>query len=209
MVSGRSKFRTSRLDVVLLLMSLLSAPAVGQQQQNASPSNLNNKKKTVQCAIESLPLDIQVSLKKNFSSWMIQQPRSLNANARERWEAERPIECPGIAIGHFKCAKSFVYAILLVSHIHGKDGYKFLVFSPKIGKSSYEVTLLNQSCAGNASSVFIHKEQISKFFDERSLKHIHACGEEGILFADAGERQYETDVYFWANGSFGHEPVDY
>jgi hypothetical protein len=26
---------------------------------------------------------------------------------------------------------------------------------------------------------------------------------------DAAENEYETDVYFWANGAYQHQPVDY
>src|SRR5437899_4630286 len=88
------------------------------------------------CKVESLPSDIQNRLKEEYGSWKIQEPADLSQRARERWESEKPQECPGIAVGHFESAKTPSYAVLLVPMGHADGGYRFLVFSQKeIGRA--------------------------------------------------------------------------
>jgi hypothetical protein len=60
-----------------------------------------------------------------------------------------------------------------------------------------------------ATNFFIHTVRISKFFDEPSKRKFQAQTNEGILLADAAENEYGTDLHFWSNGSYQHQPVDY
>ena len=77
------------------------------------------------------------------------------------------------------------------------------------GKPSYEMTVMEQSDHGGAANFFIRRVRINKFFDAPSRKMFGVEASEGILLADAGANEYEADVYFWSNGSYQHQPVDY
>jgi len=101
------------------------------------------------------------------------------------------------------------YAFLLVPRKHLNKGYKFLVFTPHVGKISYEMRIIEQSSKDNASQYFIHKISISHFFDKVSRTKFQVLASECILFVDSGENEYETDVYFWTKYGYQHEPVDY
>ena len=74
---------------------------------------------------------------------------------------------------------------------------------------SYEMKAVEQSGDSGAANFFIHKVPISKFFNEQSRRKFHVRTSEGILLVDSAEKEYEADVYFWANGGYRHEPVDY
>jgi hypothetical protein len=137
-------------------------------------------------------------------------PGNLSATARERWNGDKPLGCPGIAIGRFENAKLPSYAVLLVPQVHATAGYKLLVFGPKGGESSsFEMRTVEQSNDGGAGNFFIRGVRIPKFFDEPSRKKFQVQANEGILFIDAAETEYESDVYFWTNSGYQHQPVDY
>jgi hypothetical protein len=71
------------------------------------------------------------------------------------------------------------------------------------------MTIAEQSDRGSAANFFIHRVNINKFFDQSSKRKFGVAASDGILLADAGENEYETDVYFWANGRYQHQPIDY
>jgi hypothetical protein len=160
------------------------------------------------CKLESLPSEIQNRLKEGYSSWKIQEPTDLSPRAHERWESEKPLECPGIAVGHFESAKTPSYAILLVPTGHADAGYRFLVFSQKAGQRAYEATVEKLDHNG-AANYFIHRTPISRFFDEPSRKKFEAHTVDGILLVDSAENEYGVEVYFWSGGHYRHEPIDY
>ena len=181
---------------------LLCVPVFGQRtaSANQSPSL---------CKLESLPSDIQSRLKEEYGSWKIQEPADLSPRAHERWESEKPLECPGIAVGHFESAKTPSYAILLVPTGHADAGYRFLVFSQKAGQAAYESTLVEKLNQNGAANYFIHRTPIGKFFDEPSRKKFQAHTVDGILVVDSAENEYGVEVYFWSGGRYRHEPIDY
>jgi hypothetical protein len=167
-----------------------------------------------------LPSDIQLQIKQAFDAWEIkepwgvQEPGDLSATAHERWKSEKPEECPGIAVGQFTGGTTLSYAVLLVSRDHTEPGYKILVYSPKPGDSTYEVTFVEQESHAGAANFFIHRVKISRFFDETSRRKLGIDTSEGILLADAvpknnEAKDNETEVYFWKNGSYHSQPVDY
>ena len=176
------------LPVVLLLSTLLFGQ--GAARANQSPTL---------CKVESLPSEIQNRLKEEYGSWKIQEPTYLSQRAREAWEPEKPLTCPGVAVGHFESAKSLSYAVLLVPTGHPDEGYRFLAFSQKLDK-------LDEKGAAN---YYIQSTPISKFFDEASRKKFQAHTMDGILLTDSGENEYGVEVYFWSGGRYRHEPVDY
>src|ERR1700689_483164 len=67
------------------------------------PAAFANKVKP--CTLEWLPDDLQVRLKRDYSSWKIQDLPSLSVKANARWQSERQTpgqmepECPGVAVG--------------------------------------------------------------------------------------------------------------
>lgn len=196
------------LGVTFLLMSLLTAALAFGQQGSSSPAPAKPNEGPVLCKLGSLPLHVQSRLKEEFGSWKVQDPADLNPRAHERWESEKPLQCPGIVVGRFENAKIPSYAVLLVPQGHEDAGYKFLVFSPKGGQPSYEMRAVDSGDSG-AANFFIHRVRISKFFDEQSRKTFQAHTSEGILLVNSAEKEYETDVYFWAKGNYQHQPVDY
>lgn len=161
------------------------------------------------CKAESLPSDIQNRLKAEYGSWKIQEPANLTKSAEERWEAEKPLGCPGIAVGHFESAKTPSYAILLVPTAHADAGYTFLVFSQKPGQPEYDVRVVDKLDKNGASNYFIHSTRISKFFDQPSRKKFEAHALDGILLVDSGENEYGVAFYFWSGDNYRYEPVDY
>jgi hypothetical protein len=163
----------------------------------------------VVCNSSALPSDITKHIKNEFSSWKIQEPPDLSPSARAWWEAEKPLECPGIAAGRFENANGLSYAVLLVPAGHRDAGYRFLIFSRKSRQPSYEVKVLEQWDGGGADNFLIRTVRISKFFDAQSRKRFDAQTIEGILLVDSAEKEYGVDVYFWSNGSYKHESLDY
>jgi hypothetical protein len=164
---------------------------------------------TTLCKVESLPSDIQNRLKSDFGSWKIQEPADLSPRAHRRWESEQPLECPGIAVGHFESAKTRSYAILLVPVAHSNGGYRFLVFNERAGQPTYEARLLDKLDQNGAANYFIRRTPISKFFDEPSRKKFQAHTVDGILLVDSAEDEYEVEVYFWSGGRYRNAPIDY
>ena len=195
--------RMTALRIILSVTFLsLSTLLFGQGAARANQS-------PTLCKVESLPSDIQNRLKEEYGSWKIQEPADLSQRARERWESEKPQECPGIAVGHFESAKTPSYAVLLVPMGHADGGYRFLVFSQKAGQPAYETRLVEKLDQNGAANYFIHRTPISKFFDEPSRKKFQAHTVDGILLVDSAENEYGVEVYFWSGGRYRHEPIDY
>ena len=187
---------------------LLMAGFVFGQEPAVLPSPVSVVKRLAACDLQFLPPDVRSRLKVEFSTWMIQRPTNLSPRARERWEAEKPVKCPGIAVGQFDGSKTRSYAVLLVRAGNVGAGFKFLVFSRKAGQRSYESTVLDQSERGG-TNLFIHNVPIRKLFDVKSRKQFQVNTNEGILLVASGDNEYEANVYFWTSGSYRHEAVDY
>ncbi len=192
---------------LLFLILLLQPLAFCQQAAGTSRANRSDIPATL-CSTGSLPPGIQKRLAEEFKPWSIQQPERLSEPALERWKSERPLACPGIAAGHFEHSKMTSYALLLVSAAETNPGYKFIIFTPEHDRPAYRMTVLDES-PEDAHDIFIRREDVGKFFDRQSITKFRVDANEIILFADAGVNNYETDVYFWGNGSFQHQPVDY
>jgi hypothetical protein len=192
----------------LALMFLAAPLAFGQQGSSSATLPKPNERSTL-CKPASLPPDVQGRLKGDFGSWKVQEPADLSARARERWESEKPLACPGIAAGEFENAKTPSYAVLLVPREHtDAAGYKFLVFSPQAGQQSYRMRTADFGDSGGAN-FFIHQAPIRKFFSEPSRKKFQAHTRDGILLVDSAENEYGVEVYFWSGNRYRHEPVDY
>jgi hypothetical protein len=92
---------------------------------------------------------------------------------------------------------------------HADGGYRFLVFSQKAGQPAYEAKLVDKLDQNGAANYFIYRTPISKFLDESSRKKFQSHTVDGILLVDSAENEYEVEVYFWSDGRYRHEPIDY
>ena len=207
--SAEGRIRMKVLRVTFSLMFLLTAALAFGQPGPSLPVPPKPGEGAALCKPGPLPSEIQNRLKEAYSSWKIQEPRDLSPRAHERWKSEKPLECPGIAVGHFENAKTPSYAVMLVPVGHADAGYRFLVFSHKTGPSAYETWVVEKSDESGAANFFIHRTPISKFFDEPSRKKFKAHTTDGILLVDSAEKEYEVEVYFWSGGSYQHQPIDH
>jgi hypothetical protein len=169
--------------------------------------SLGPKDKQATCQTQSLPKQVRDILKGEFTTWKIQQPSNLSPSAFTRWKGEKPLSCPGIALGKFETDTENSYAILLVPKEKSK-GYIFVVFSEDSTRY-YSARVLDKSDEAMGENFLIHGAKVTQFFDDKSRTKFDVKTHEGILFIDAGEAEYEADFYFWTAGSFRHEPVDH
>ena len=160
------------------------------------------------CALGSLPSEIQIRLKQDFEAWKIQAADNLSEHARKSWDGKKPSGCPGIAVGLFQGVKVPSYAFLLVPVEHPDSGYRFLVFSRKTGQLSYEPIMIEKSDERGASNYFIRKVLVNELFSEEARKKFQVQTTQAVLMVDSAEQEYETDIYFWSNGRYQHQPVD-
>jgi hypothetical protein len=157
-----------------------------------------------------LPLGIRNQISKEFPLWRIQEVPDLNPTARNAWEGSAHTgECPGIAFGHFDGGVAKSYAVLVVSRNHPKTGNQFLIFGRRAGKSSYQLMLAERSDAAEAGNFFVRGIQIGDFFNHQWIKRLGVGAKDGVLLVDAGEQEYEADVYYWTQSRYQHQPVDY
>ncbi len=191
-----------------LVFPLLAGLAVGQKDLSTSAALAQTNKKPALCDLKSLPEDARTRLTEEFGSWRVQESTDLSKDAHERWKSEKPLACPGIAIGQFQSNKTRTYAALIVPVGQVDGGFKLLIFSQTADQRSYEVNVVAQADSG-ARNLFIHKVPISRFFDDSSRRKFQAHANDGILLIDSGENEYDAEVYFWTNGGYRHEPVDY
>lgn len=112
-------------------------------------------------------------------------------------------------MGFFNGPKQTSYALLLVPSDHPDAAYRLVVFRPQQNYSAYEELIVEKSDDHGASNFFIQKVPVSKFFGEASMKKFQVHASEAIRMVDSAENEYEADVYFWSNGRFRQEPVDY
>ena len=192
--------------VRVLLPAFLCAVICFSPQASALPGTAGE---AVSCSVEPFPGSIRSQLKDDLVSWKVQQREDLSKNTRGRWESEKPLQCPGIAIGRFEGGDASAYAVLLVPRNRSTAGFRFLIFAPTDGASTYIRRVLEQSSDSAAENFFIRSIEIRKFFDAASKAKFHVRTSDGILMVDAGESEYETDIYFWANGQYEHQAVDY
>jgi hypothetical protein len=171
----------------------------------ATPAKANGESSL--CSLNALPVELQNRLKSEFTIWKIQEAPNLRPRAKGRWGDQKPLECPGIAVGRFEGADNS-YAVLLVPIDNPDAAYKLLVFTPGASNPADKLKSVEQWDKGGASNYFIHQIKIKDFFSPEWVRKLHVKTKDGILFVDAGETEYEADIYFWADGHYRHEPTD-
>jgi hypothetical protein len=84
-----------------------------------------------------------------------------------------------------------------------------LIFGSAAGQSSHELRLRERDEKAEAGNFFIRTIQLGDFFSQQWISKLGVDAKAGILFLDAGEQEYEADVYYWAQGRYQHQPVDH
>jgi len=195
------------LRSTLGLIFLMTAALVFGETNSPSAVPAGAAEGPVPCNFGSLPSDIQNRLKGELATWKVQELENLSEYTRKTWAGKKPPGCPGIAVGLFQNPKVPSYAVLLVPVDRQDVGFRLVVFSHKVGQSSYEATVVERS-GDRASNYFIRKVPISRYFSEVSKRKFQVQATEAILMVDSTEQEYEADIYFWSNGRFRREPVD-
>jgi len=161
------------------------------------------------CSSNSLPSEFRRELETSFSSRKIQEVSNLTARARERWQAEKPQACPGIAVGQFEIPGQSSYAVLLVPKENPDSAYTILVFSPNSSHPGAKLSTIDEWDKGGAANDFIHTITFAKVFSKESIRKLSVRAKDGILAVESGEDAYGVEVFFWSKGAYRHEPIDY
>jgi hypothetical protein len=192
---------------ILALISFFGLMAVGAPGSAQSPQVSRTEPRL--CDAGVLPAGVQNRLKADFGGWKLQEPENLSHQARLSWAGKKIPACPGVAAGFFRSPKQTAYAVLLVPSGHPDTAYTFVVFAPQPGDSEYEELVVEKSDQRGASNFYVQQVPVSKFFDETSKKKFQVQATEAVLMVDSAENEYEAEIYFWSNGRFRQEPVDY
>jgi hypothetical protein len=159
------------------------------------------------CRLESLPEDIRGSLARRFAEWKILAPTDLSSNARERWAGEKPLACPGMAIGHFQNQKDTAYALLLIPTDRSDPEFALVVFTPASSRGIYAYKLVDRLEAGGGDS-FMLSAPISKYVQDESILKSRSRPGDGMLVVIAGAKT-EAYVYYWTNDSYRRQQANY
>jgi len=133
------------------------------------------------CTLTLLPAEMQRHIQTNYSSWRLQDVSDLSANAKERWQSEKPVDCPGLAVGQFEKPDQKSYAALLVPTNKPDTGHRLLVFTPTGSVSSEAFRVIDQSDGIGASNFFVHQIKIAKVFSSEWVKKLRVVTKDGIL----------------------------
>jgi len=193
---------TIRTPVIAVLCAFAALSATAVMPRSKSAGELPS------CGRDSFPAEIQRELETSFSSWKIQDISNLSTRAKERWQGEKPLTCPGIAVGQFEISGQSSYAFMLVQREKPDSAYKILVFSPNPDHSAFSLKLIHQWDKGGAANNFIHTVVITKVFSAEWVRKLKVGTREGILAVESAEDEYGVEVFFWSNGAFRHEPID-
>lgn len=188
---------------LILVFGLLAAHP--QRLAAAAPGDADGLLRL--CLLESLPEDIRGSLQRHFSDWKIQEPAELSRSAHDRWAAEQPTSCPGIAAGHFLNGKDTAYALLLIPTDRTDPESVLVVFTQAAIKGIYAYKIVERLAAGG-SDTFILTTPIAKYLQAESLRKSQLRQPESILLVTAGAKT-EAFVYYWEKDSYQSQPVDY
>jgi hypothetical protein len=198
--------KLSRLVLPVMGLVLFGAASSRFYGRQSTPSKYSNKGKP--CTLESLPDELQVRLRTDYASWKIQDYAGLHEQAKVRWLSERPLECPGIAVGEFR-TNQISYAVLLVPVEKPDAAYRLLIFTLSGGTAPGFLETADQWDGGGAANYFIRRVHIAKVFSTEWVKKLNVASKDGVMSVDAAENEYGVGVYFWADGQYRLEPIDY
>jgi hypothetical protein len=175
---------------------------------DAQRLTISNDQDVTSCSPDMLPPELCDRLKVEFTSWKIQEVANLSEWAKARWQDEKPLRCPGIAVGEFERPNQLSYAVLLVPIKNPGSADRFLIFTPGEGKSSSVLRQL-EAHKGGVENYLIHSVTISRMFSPVWMTKLQITTKEAVLFFDSGENEIGTGIYFWSRGEFREDSVDY
>jgi hypothetical protein len=158
------------------------------------------------CRVDSLPQDIRGSLSRFFSDWKVQAPTDLDVRARIRWGEERPLTCPGIAIGHFQDRKSASYALLLVPATGAAGAYKLVIYTQQAAEQYYGFKAIVQEETGGPE-VFVATVPTMRFLDATSKWVARSHVSEAVMLVDSAAVQ--SYLYIWSDQAYERTQVNY
>jgi hypothetical protein len=183
------------LFAALLCAMYLSAGSMADPLETRSYMNSCNR---------GIPKEVLHQVRMEYPGWVVQSPNMLSNFARKRWEGVPHSACPGTAIGQFGGQEDFAYALLAVRSTKAR----LILYHRNVGSLGYS-SWSSKDLTGSSSNFFIQGMPVDRFFDAAARRRFRAIGRDLVLVVDAGENEYETDVYFWTGKRFASEPVDY
>lgn len=191
--------RIEKKQLTFLLLIALFAASAFAGAPGASAKNF--------CSVSKIPAEARRLLRRRAGGWILQDAGRLNASARKRWAAEKPVSCPGFAIGRFESAASVSYGVLLVPRKTSARGYRIVVLTRLNGR--YQLKEAEASNSADSANFFIRGIPISRFFDLRAKRKFNISVADGIVLVDAGRGEYESDLFFWSGDAYHSQPVHY
>lgn len=202
-------YRASTLRTAAFVFSALMF-LVGESAM--CPTAVANKVKP--CTLESLPNELQVRLRTDYSPWKVQDFASLSAKAKARWQSERSHpgqmypDCPGIAVGLFN-TDQLSFAVLLVPIDRPDAAYRLVIFTLSGDAAPGSLETADQWDNGGAANYFIRPVRIAKVFSAEWIRKLKVTAKDGVMSVEAAENEYGVDVFFRTNGQYRHEPIDH
>ena len=118
---------------------------------------------TVRFTIAALPQSIANNIQTKYPGWRPVRISDLESDDQQLWTKVHGDLCPGIASGHFESHTRTTYAVLLISSIPSRQGYKFLLFNKAPGAS--RSILLASAEGANAGQPVISRVPPGKYSD--------------------------------------------
>ena len=201
-----SSQRRARCALALEVVVASTLLLLVHQELLAAPSG--SKDVPGLCRLDSLPDDVRGTLTRRFSEWKVQEPADLSGPARDRWVAESPPSCPGIATGRFQNEKETAYALLLIAIDRSDPEFSVLVFTqqPKV-KGVYGYKLVEHAEAG-ASDTFLLSTATSTYLQVDSIWKSRSRPQDSLLLVNVGAKK-EAYVYYWVNDTYQRQAVNY
>jgi hypothetical protein len=188
---------------IAVLSTMICAPETrGNGVEHRVPGDAD------ECGASALPAEIQSTLARDFAAWKIQQASALGGMAHGRWAGEKRAACAGLAVGRFTGKDTKDYGLLLVPARAGDRGLKFVVFSRASEQAGYKALILEEFGEANAADFFIRSTPASDWFGSVKNKALYVQAADCIEMIDCGEKEYETDLYYWSKGKFTREWID-
>jgi hypothetical protein len=159
------------------------------------------------CDEIQLPTKVREQLKTIYPTWTIQNHQSLSKTALSRWSSQKPMGCPGAIEGEFLPDGTRAYILLIVPREYHDSRYQLVIMREVVGQNIRPETIETSEAPG-ACNYFLQMVRTSDYFSREKAKRFKPQAKESFLVLDAGEQEYEVDLYFWSEGRFNNSPVD-
>ena len=155
---------------------------------------------SVKCNVNALPKSVSETLSSRYAEWKIKTVDDLESYDKELWLKNNPLDCPGIASGHFVDSGDQSFAVLLIPKEPDANGYKVIVFSKPDSESPYVPKVVAEAKSQNSASMVIYRVPPGTYSDAEQTRRVQIRLDSfqlEILEASA-------TLYFWQGGRFQH-----